>query len=84
MIKFLNRIKVLLLGTAGSAIALYDVITQGGIDLNGILRPLLGDRIDVGRALATVALIITLLRFVMQSKLFETANRNGIDNPEKA
>ena len=79
----LNRVKIIAAGAVGSAIALYDVVTAGGIDLNGVLRPVLGDKIDVGRLLATTALIVTILRFAMQSKLFASTNHNGIDDPDE-
>lgn len=79
----LGRVKVLLAAIVTSIVALYDVVTAGGIDLNAVLRPIVGDRIDVGRTLATTALVVVLLRFTMQSGMFKATNKNGIDNPDE-
>lgn len=77
-----RRAKILLGASVGLAIGLYDVVTAGGIDLNNVLTPILGQYMDVGRALATVSLMILIARFAMQNHLFTTANKNGLDNPD--
>lgn len=80
---FLNRVKVLIGGVVALAIGLYDVITAGGIDLGGILKPILGASYDVGRLLSIVSLVVVVLRFAMQSGLFKSDNLNGLDAPEE-
>src|SRR5258707_1189627 len=56
----LNRIKLVVAGGITAAIGLYDVITAGGIDLDHILRPIIGDHVYVGRLLATAGAWVTV------------------------
>lgn len=77
-----RRFKALLFSLIALFIGLYDVVTAGGIDLNNFLTPLLGKYVDVGRLLATLSLAVIIARFAMQNKIFESANKNGLDNPD--
>lgn len=77
----LTKIKLLLGLLAMALVGMSDKLT--GLDVTGFLTRLTGGDPDkVGTWITGFMITVALARFVLQSGMFASANRNGVDNPE--
>lgn len=76
-----NKIKLLIGLLAMALVGMSDKLT--GIDATGFLTKVTGGDPDkVGTWITGLMITIALARFVLQSGMLASANRNGVDNPE--